>query len=133
MRGQLAMAILVVLVVTLAAGAAGAKPSNTPIDVEFTVPEGIKTGDEVTTVLRFRALKDVDQLDVSISTFKGVELLSDRKAASFTNVRKGTAPELEVRIRLTDPKSGWVGVVFETRIGQRTAGDAVTVEYGDAK
>lgn len=110
----------------------GAKPSTAPVTVEFTVPADVKTGDEVTTVLRFRALEDLQQLDVVIAPFKGLELLSTVTQVTFRDVRKGTAPEVEVRIRLTDPKSGSLAVTFVTRSASGEGSGAITIEYGEA-
>lgn len=108
-----------------------AKPSSAPVTVEFTVPPGVKTGDEVTTVLRFRALQDLQQLDVTVAPFMGLELLSEVRRATFVNVSQGTAPELEVRIRLTDPKSGSLAVMLRTRSASGAGSEAITIRFGE--
>jgi hypothetical protein len=123
--------LVALIALVVGVGLAVAKPSSAPVTVEFTVPPDVKTGDEVTTVLRFRALQDLQQLEVSVAPFMGLELLSDTRDATFRDVRKGTAPEVVVRIRLTDPKSGSLAVTFKTRSASGQAAGAITVEYGD--
>ncbi|MEO8678605.1 MAG: hypothetical protein ABI665_06145 [Vicinamibacterales bacterium] len=123
-----------VILVAAAMGAGiEAKPNNSPVRVEFSVPPDVKPGDEVSTILRFRALENVEQLDVAVSPFVGLELLSEPRTATFRNVTKGAAPELEVRIRLTAEKWGSLAVVLETRTAAGSAADAITIVFGDAK
>ena len=109
------------------------KPGAAPVEVEFVVPQGVKTGDEVETVLGFRALANLQRLEVTVSAYKGLELLSEPVQAVFTDVRKGSAPEMRVRIRLTDPAWGALAVNLTTRAGGRVASGAVAIIYGEAQ
>jgi hypothetical protein len=109
---------------------ASAKPPSAPVNVEFSVPDNVKLGDEVTTVLTFRALADLDRLDVSMAPFKGLELLSEPKEATFTNVRKGEGRQVTVRIRLTAEPFGYLSVRYQTRQGVKSSGGATMVIYG---
>ncbi len=127
------LALATVVIACLPATPLAGKPGTAPIEVEFVVPQGVKTGDEVETVLGFRALEDVRQLEVKVSAYKGLELLSEPAEAVFTDVRKGTAPQLTVRIRLTAPDWGALAVNFTTRTATRTAGGAIAIVYGEVK
>lgn len=110
---------------------AAAKPTA-PITVEFAVPL-IKTGEEVTTVLGLRALVDIEQLEVSVAPVRGVEVMSELRTAAFKGVRKGTAPTLEVRVRLTDPKWGLLGVTYRTRSATGNAAGSTSIVFGDPR
>lgn len=111
---------------------AAAKPTA-PITVEFAVPAQMQTGDEVTTVLGFRALADVEQLEVSVAPFRGVEVTSEPRTATFRDVRKGAAPTLEVRVRLTDPKWGLLAVTYRTQNATGNAAGSTSIVFGDPK
>ena len=123
------MGAAVTVIALLGCADTAAAQRSAPIRVEFTVPPDLKAGDEVTTLLRFRAQEDVDRLRVEVLPFLGLQVLSEPRELTFSDVKKGTAPELEVRVRLTDPKVGSLGVTFQTQAGSRKRAGAITVEY----
>jgi hypothetical protein len=119
------------LLVVLACAHAAAKPSSAPVRVEYEPPPAISTGDEATTVLTFRALADLDRLEVSIRAAKGLELTSPNQDVVFTGVKKGEGRQLSVTVRLTDPKFGSLAVLYRTELGSSKAAGAVTIVYGN--
>ena len=128
-------AIVWLIPIVLLAGAADrdalAKPPTAPVRVEYEVPENVKTGDSVTTVLTFRAQADLDRLEVTLAPFMGLELTSEPKTATFTGVKKGEGRQLSATIRLTDPKFGSLAVTYTTVQGRKRGADAITVVYGN--
>ena len=108
---------------------ASAKPPTAPVRLEFQLPDNVKRGDEVTTVLTFRALADIDRLDVSVAPFKGLDLLSEPKETTFTAVRNGEGRQLTVRIRVTE-EFGYLSVSYQTRQGDTSGSDSTIVVYG---
>ena len=125
--------LIIVAMAALGVNVAHAKPDYSPIRVEFTVPEGLRTGDEVTTTLRFRALVDVAQLDVHVGPARGIELLSAARDMTVRDIRRDSAAEMQVRVRLTDPKCGSLGVSFKTQSRQGPSAGAVSIAYGDSQ
>ena len=110
--------------------AAFQKRSQVPIRVEYVSESPAQAGDEVTTVLTFRALADIDRLDVSVSPFKGVEVISQPTERAFTGVKKDDGLEFTVTVRVTDAKLASLGVVYSTQQGNTKRTGATTVEYG---
>ena len=108
-----------------------AKPPSAPVRVEVEVPPNLHPGDEVTSVLTFRALADLDRLDVSVAPDGGLDVLSKPTEATFDGVRKGEGRQFTVTIRLTDPKFGSLAVFFKTLRGTTKAAGAITVTYGN--
>jgi hypothetical protein len=131
MRVRKSIVVALALVAVAGATPIQSKPSNVPVSLEYSVPEGLRTGDEVTTAIGFRALADIDRLDVQVNPFRGVEIVSGQRQATFANVRKGSAPQVEVRVRLTDPKVGSIGVTYKTTVAGKSAADAINIAYGD--
>src|SRR5581483_8880202 len=81
-----------------------AQKPTAPVEVSYTLPQTIRPGDEVTTVIRLTAESDLIQIYVSVSPGERLELLSSLKEARFLDVKGGEAREFEVKVRLTDPK-----------------------------
>lgn len=111
--------------------AAGAKPRSAPVKVEYAVPPGMKSGDEVEVVLRFRAMADLQQLNVTV--FADKDVVSETREAVFTDVARGTAPELPIRVRLTGLKWGALAVTYRTRTATGTSADSLNIIFGDTK
>lgn len=108
---------------------AEAQKPTAPVKVAYDLPSNIQTGDEITTVIRLTAESDLIQILVSVSPGEGLEILSTEKTARFLDVKGGQTREFEVKIRLTDPKEGFLNVftVTTTRFEQRIK--AVSVPY----
>ncbi len=111
-------------------GAAQKKPDYAPLTVEATDPPAdMKPGDEVETTLHFRALDDLQRLEVSVAPFFGVEVVSATREAVFLNVADGDAPELKVTVRLVD-KSGSLAVTYRIVTASGKSAGATTLEFG---
>jgi hypothetical protein len=107
-------------------------PASAPIDVEYNdPPEHMKTGDEATTTIVFRATSDIDRLEVAIVPDDGLQLLSTRTEAVFTDVKEDDGPELEVKVKLTDPKGSSLNVSYVTVSGSRRGVGAIVIDYGE--
>jgi hypothetical protein len=127
MRVRLLLSFAALVVAT---ASAGAKPEMAPVGVEYSVPASVKTGDEVTTVITFRALADIDRLDINIAANSGLELLSEQKDATFTAMKKGEGRQVSVTIRLTDDHFGLLALTYRTRQGTTNAAGAKSILYG---
>ena len=105
-----------------------AKPPSAPVRVEYSRPP-VAQGEQATTVLTFRALADLDRLDVSVAVDEGIEILSEPTEATFTNVKKGEGRELSVTFRLTAPKEGILSVFFKSERGTRKEAGATAAVF----
>jgi hypothetical protein len=124
-------AALVALALVVTTPSMMGKPPGAPVEVEYSrPPAGLKAGDEVTTTIAFRASADLRRLDVSIAPFMGVEIVSGPRRATFVDVKRGDAPEIRVRVRLTSSKIASLGVRFTTLSDGKQGSDAMTIEYG---
>jgi hypothetical protein len=132
MRRQVHVAALSIVIGVLAVPIAlrGA-PSSAPISVEYSAPPPMKTGDETNTVLGFHALADLQRLEVTVYSAGGVAVVSQPTQAVFTDVKKGDAPQLTVRVRLTGAKWGALAVLYKTVTPTQTASNVITIDYGD--
>lgn len=127
-------AIAVLALMVAASGAwspAGATQKSRwiPVQVEYSVPPGLKTGDEVTTVFTFTATADVPKLEVKLKPVKGLEWLEGEKVTTFESVDKGQQRQVKVRLRLTADR-GQLSLVVRAFIGGDIFGDTALVEYG---
>ena len=130
MRSHIQRVLVAAALVTAIGVTALAKPEMTPIRLECSVPPGVKTGDQVTTVITFRALAAVDRLAVTVAPFQGVEVLSDPTQAVFTAMKNGEGRQLSVTIRMTGEKYGSLAVTYQVLQGQQTSSGAQTIVYG---
>ncbi len=124
------------LIVTLALLAAPAvclaqkKPDYAPVSVEFNDPPvDMKAGDLTETTLVFRALDDLQRLEVTVAPFSGIEIVSDKKEVVFTDLKENDGPELKVTVRLIDP-SGSLAVTYAIVTADGRSAGATTIEYG---
>jgi hypothetical protein len=109
---------------------AEARPRSGPVVIEHSsIPAGLKPGSEVTTTFTFRALGDFDQLEVSVSPFMGIRVISEPSRAVFTNVKSGEVRQLQVTVRIMDSKIASLGVSYRATVGDRTFPDVITVDY----
>jgi hypothetical protein len=123
--------VLIPLVLAFAwTAAVSAKPGGAPVRVEHADPPPLVTGEQATTVLTFRALADIDRLEVSLRPMRGLEIVSEPTQAAFTDVKKGAGLEVSVTVRLTGPNFGRLAITYETRQGQTNDSGATTILYG---
>jgi hypothetical protein len=122
---------LVVFVCLTTAATVAAKPDRVPVALEFVPPRpDMKRGDVVETVIGFRALADLQQLEVSVYVDHGVEIVSAPAVLTFTDVKAGDAPQVNVRVRLTADEFGSLAVSYRTRTATETAAAVRTIVYG---
>jgi hypothetical protein len=122
--------VLLSLLLMPLTGSAQKKPDYAPVSVEFNEPPpDMKSGDQVETTLAFRALDDLQRLEVSVAPFSGVEIVSEKKEAVFTDVKEGDAPQLKVTVRLLQP-SGSLAVTYTIVTADGKSAGATTIEYG---
>ena len=119
MRRMWTITLLMVMATGVAPGPPLLAAPTAPVRLEYQRPRSINAGDEVTMPLTFRALADLDQLDVSIAPDGGLELLSETTTATFQNIPNGDARTFQIRVRITGPKEGNLAIAFKTRRGQR--------------
>lgn len=134
MKAVFSLCVLVMLVSQVVAGAYGAarvpqKPSWIPVTLNYTVPPGLKAGDEVRTVFAFTATSDVPTLEIELHPISGLEWLDGEKAPTFQDLKKGERREVAVRLRLTDAK-GRLALSMSAVFGESRFGKNVLVDYG---
>ncbi len=103
-----------------------------PVHIEYDFPKTVHTGDTVSTVIRFIAQADLEVLKVSITPYKGLNLLSKTEETLFLDVARGELRELEVEIQLTDPEVGYLSVFATTETIRSTSTKNIAIPYGRA-
>jgi hypothetical protein len=114
------------------------KPISGSVAVSFDdPPANMKTGDEATTTLVFRALADTQRLEVFLDPDDGLQMVSTATEAVFTNLKAQETRQLVVKVKLTAPKGSSLNVSFATVSG--TADDtqegfgSTVIDYGDPR
>jgi len=130
MRALIGTAFVVAVLALLASSTSVVAKPEGPVQIEYSVPAHVKKGDEVTTVLTLRPVIDVDRLDVTVAASKGLEVISERKDATFTGVKRGDTRQFTVTIRLTEEPFGYLSVTYVARTGPSVDGGATMVVYG---
>jgi hypothetical protein len=108
--------------------AAAAKPTA-PVSIEYSVPKNVQTGDTVSTTIRFVAQADLEQLEVSVAPYEGLDVVSKNEKAIFQNAKKGEKREIEVTIRLT-AEIGYLSVFATTTTPRGTSTETIAIRYG---
>jgi hypothetical protein len=130
MRNFADAALLIAVVAIVGAGPTlSATPPQPPVAVEYETPPPMKTGDEATTVITFRALADLDRLEVSAAALSGLAIVSDPKQASFQSVKKGDRRQLTVTIRLTGAEKGVLAAYFTIQRGAKRDSGAAGITF----
>lgn len=107
-----------------------ARPPGGPVAIEHSpIPAGVSAGSEVTATLTFRALANIDRLEVSVSPFKGLRVISEPTRVAFATVKSGDALQLRVTVHVMDAKMASLAVTYRATIGDRTHPGAVTIEF----
>lgn len=107
---------------------ANAKPSA-PIDVDNITPKIIRIGEEVHSVLRFTAKTDLRHVKISLSPYSGVVLLSSKRHAEFTDLKRNHPRKIKIRIRLTE-ETGYLSVFATTTdMAGNTRTRSVAIHY----
>ena len=124
--------LIAILVVAGWSSTLFATPPSAPVQVEYTTPPPLATGEEATVQLTFRALADLDRLEVSVRAFDGLEVASTPSAASFQNVKRGEGRPLSVTVRLTGQKTGSLAIFFTTQRGSKRDSGTSGITFGSS-
>ncbi len=119
------------LVISSVPSMANAKPSA-PIDIDNINPEIIQVGEEVRSVIRFMAKDDLQHIEVSLSPYSGIELLSHERHVKFFDLKRNDYRAIEVRIKLTN-ETGYLSVfATTTNMAGNTRTRSVAIRYGSS-
>ncbi len=106
-----------------------AKPSAA-IDIEKITPKTIRIGEEARSVIRFTAKTDLQHIEVSLSPYSGIELLSHEGYIRFSGLKRNNYREVEVRIKLTK-ETGYLSVFATTTdMAGNTQTRSIALRYG---
>lgn len=120
--------VFVLLIGASLSFATGAKPTA-PVSIEYSVPKNVQTGDTVSTTIRFVAQANLEQLELSVAPYEGLEVISKNEKAVFQNVNKGEKREIEVTVRLRD-EIGYLSVFATTTTSRGTSTKTIAIRYG---
>lgn len=129
------MLMLVVVLFTIACSNAtlvNAKASA-PVDVEFSVPDNIVPGEQVTTKIRFVAKTDLSQLKVYARAYSGITLNTGGDEEILVDVKSGGSHEIETSILLNEEQGSLAIYVTTTDSLGRIMHRNLLVPYGNAK
>ena len=129
MREVMRAAAVGVIALLVWQAAVAAKPDAAPVRVEFERTPAVRVGDQATTVLTFRALADIERLDVMLAPFKGVEIVSQPTQATFTAMKENEGRQLSVTVRMTGDRYGYLSVTYRVKQGDSLSAGATTVIY----
>jgi hypothetical protein len=110
-------------------------PETSPVVVDFDDPPAtMKTGDEVTTTIIFRLLADVDKLEIFLDPDDGLELVAPTPSEfEFSAVKKRETRQIQVKVKLTDPKGSSLNVSWATTAQSGEGFGSTVIDYGEAR
>ena len=117
----------IITAVSLSLAAQG-KPTA-PVSIEFSVPQNVQTGDTVSTTISFVAEANLEQLEVSVAPYEGLEVVSNNGKSIFQNVKKGEKREISVTVRLT-AEIGYLSTFATTTTSRGASTKTVAIRYG---
>ena len=85
------------------------KKMSAPVKIESSVPKNIQAGEQITTNIRFVALADIPELNVSAKAYSGLKLILGGDETVVTNLKRGEAYNMEVTVLMNDD-IGYVAV-----------------------
>jgi len=110
------------------------KPQSASVTIDYDdPPANMKTGDEVTTTIVFLALADTERLEVEVDADDGLEILSTPTETVFTDMKKDETRQLQVKVKLTDPKGSSLNVSIETVASTRQGFGSMVIDYGEPR
>lgn len=126
--GRLIMTFSFLIIAGFVPFAAQAKPTA-PVSIEYSVPKNVHTGDTVSTTMSFVAEANLEQLEVSVSPYEGLEVVSNNVKSIFQSVKKGEKREIAVTVRLT-AEIGYLSVFATTITSRGVSAKTVAIRYG---
>jgi len=110
------------------------KPTSASVSIDYDdPPENMKTGDEVTTTIVFTALDDTERLDVNLDADDGLQILSTPTETVFLDLKEDETRQLQVKVKLTDPKGSSLNVSIITVAGTRKGLGSIVIDYGEPR
>ncbi len=110
------------------------KPSSASVDIDYDDPPAtMKTGDEVTTTIVFTALGDTERLEVNLDADDGLQILSTPTEAVFLDLKEDETRQLQVKVKLTDPKGSSLNVTIATVANTRKGIGSTVIDYGEPR
>lgn len=104
------------------------KPRWTPVDVDYSIPPGLKVGDEVTTVFTLTATDSIPRLEVRLDPLSGIEWLDGDRERVFETVDKGQQRTVRARVKVTATR-GEVALAIRAIYGSERYGHSVVIKY----
>lgn len=107
-----------------------AKPSA-PVAIKSDAPKNITTNNQFTTTLTFTAQANLTKLELSLSPYKNIELVSQNNTAEFYDINADETRTLEITLRLLAPV-GYLSVfatTTDTHGNKRT--EAKALKFGE--
>jgi hypothetical protein len=126
------LAIILCAIGTSTLARAAQKPRWIPVKLEYSVPAGLKPGDEVTTVFMLEASAFVPRLNVELVPLNGLVWIEGEKSVTFENVGEGQKREVRVRVKLSANR-GEMALTMQAVYDTSRFGDTVVVEYGEKR
>lgn len=128
--GKVLIALSFLIAAVSASFAAQGKPTA-PVSIEYSVPKDMRSGDTVSTTIKFVAQANLEQLEVSVASYEGLEVVSKNEKTVFQNIKKGEKREIEVTVRLT-AEIGYLSVFATTTTARGASTKTIAIRYGTA-
>jgi hypothetical protein len=129
-----AIAALCLLMLAVPLAQTRLKPQSASVTIDYDdPPANMKTGDEVTTTIVFLALADTERLEVEVDADDGLQILSTPTEAVFTDIKKDETRQLQVKVKLTDPKGSSLNVSIGTVASTRQGFGSMVIDYGEPR
>lgn len=126
--GRVVMTLSFMIMAVSVSLAAQGKPTA-PVSIEYNVPKNVQTGDAVSSIISFVAEANLEQLEVSVAPYEGLEVVSNNGKSVFQNVKKGEKREIAVTVRLT-AEIGYISVFATTTTSRGASTRTVAIRYG---
>jgi len=125
-------ALLLALLFSIYPSVSGGQGWPLPVRIEHSVrPQDAQRGETITDQLNFRALHDLQHMDVTFRVLAGVQLLSDSEAV-FADVKANERRQVDLRVTLIADR-GRVAVTCRTREGGRDSSATTVITFGQAR
>jgi hypothetical protein len=126
--------VLCVLMVAVSFAQTRFKPTSASVSIDYDDPPAtMKTGDEVTTTIVFTALSDTERLEVNLDADDGLQILSTPTEAVFLDLKEDETRQLQVKVKLTDPKGSSLNVTIATVASTRKGFGSMVIDYGQPR
>jgi hypothetical protein len=126
--------VLCVLTAAVPFAQTRSKPTSASVSIDYDDPPAtMKTGDEVTTTIVFTALGDTERLEVNLDADDGLQILSTPTETVFLDLKEDETRQLQVKVKLTDPKGSSLNVTIATVASTRKGFGSMVIDYGQPR